>query len=99
MFTTKSQRLHRDSQRFTEKSLLIFCDTLGSDFPISASSDSTVPSLSAGVLSTAWSAWAIVTAIAFALVGLIISAPLMQSSHPAFAASIYKTFSFVCHQI
>ena len=39
------------------------------------------------------------TAAALALVGLIVSAPLLQSSHPAFAASIYKTFSFVCHQI
>jgi uncharacterized membrane protein len=48
---------------------------------------------------TAWIAWAIVTAAALALVGLIVSAPLLQSSHPAFAASIYKTFSFVCHQI
>src|SRR5258706_15444958 len=47
----------------------------------------------------AWIAWAIVTAAALALVGLIVSAPLLQSSHPAFAASIYKTFSFVCHQI
>jgi uncharacterized membrane protein len=34
------------------------------------------------------------------LVGLIIGAPLLQSSgHPAFAFTIYKGFSYVCHQI
>jgi uncharacterized membrane protein len=46
-----------------------------------------------------WITWAIVTAIGLSLVGLIICAPLLQSSHPVFAASIYKTFSYVCHQI
>jgi len=50
-------------------------------------------------ISPEWIAWAVVTSIGLAIVGLIISAPLMQSSHPAFAASIYKTFSYVCHQI
>ena len=46
-----------------------------------------------------WIIWAITSSIALTLVGLIICAPLLQSSHPAFSASIYKTFSFVCHQI
>ena len=40
------------------------------------------------------------TAIALALVGLIVAAPLAQASqHQQFASSIYKAFSFVCHQI
>src|SRR2546425_11660592 len=43
--------------------------------------------------------WAVVTLMALAIVAFIIGAPLLQSSHPAFAASIYKAFSFVCHQI
>ena len=44
--------------------------------------------------------WAIAATIALALVALIIGAPLAQANgHPAFAASIYKAFSFVCHQI
>jgi uncharacterized membrane protein len=38
--------------------------------------------------------------IAPALVATIIGAPLFQSSgHPAFASTIYKVFSYVCHQI
>ena len=45
-------------------------------------------------------AWAIVTAIALMLVALIVGAPLAQvNGHPAFAAAIYRAFSFVCHQI
>lgn len=44
--------------------------------------------------------WAAVTIIALAVVVLIIAAPIAQSTgHPAFAASIYKTFSYLCHQI
>jgi uncharacterized membrane protein len=44
--------------------------------------------------------WAGTSTIALAIVGLIIGAPLAQAhGHPAFAAAIYKTFSFVCHQI
>jgi len=35
-----------------------------------------------------------------ALVALIVGAPLAQANaHPVFASSIYKVFSFVCHQI
>jgi uncharacterized membrane protein len=42
----------------------------------------------------------IVTAGSLSVVGLIIAAPLAQANgHAAFAAAIYKTFSFVCHQI
>src|SRR5260370_42382067 len=47
----------------------------------------------------AWITWTSVTAIALSLVGLIISAPLFQSSHPSLAAAIYKSFGYVCHQI
>ena len=44
--------------------------------------------------------WAITATIGLALVALIIGAPLAQANgHPAFASSIYKAFSFVCHQI
>jgi uncharacterized membrane protein len=45
-------------------------------------------------------AWTIVTSIALAVAGLIVGAPLAQAyGHPAFANTIYKAFSFVCHQI
>ena len=44
--------------------------------------------------------WAITATIALALVALIIGAPLAQANgHQEFASAIYKTFSFVCHQI
>ena len=44
--------------------------------------------------------WAGTSALALTIVGLIVAAPLAQTSgHPGFAAAIYKTFSFVCHQI
>jgi uncharacterized membrane protein len=44
--------------------------------------------------------WTFVTAIALALIGLIIGAPILGwSGHPEPAFAIYKTFSFVCHQI
>ena len=45
-------------------------------------------------------AWAITATIALALVATIVGAPLAQSTgHTAVAATIYKVFSFVCHQI
>src|SRR3979411_155658 len=44
--------------------------------------------------------WAGTSALALTIVGLIVAAPLAQTSgHPGFAAAIYKAFSFVCHQI
>src|SRR5947209_6439354 len=44
--------------------------------------------------------WAVTSLIALAILGLIVGAPIAQASgHPGFAAAIYKTFSFVCHQI
>ena len=44
--------------------------------------------------------WVVTAAFGLTIVGLIIGAPLAQSSgHPAFAATIYRAFSFVCHQI
>jgi uncharacterized membrane protein len=44
--------------------------------------------------------WAITCSIALAILGLIVVAPVSQAyGHPAVAASIYKIFSFVCHQI
>jgi uncharacterized membrane protein len=45
-------------------------------------------------------AWSIVSSISLVVVGLILSAPLAQAyGHPSVAASIYRAFSFVCHQI
>ena len=44
--------------------------------------------------------WAGTSTIALAIVALIVGAPLAQAhGHPEFAAAIYRTFSFVCHQI
>jgi uncharacterized membrane protein len=44
--------------------------------------------------------WAVTATIALALVATIIGAPLAQSTgHAAFASTIYKIFSYVCHQI
>src|SRR5438874_11784609 len=44
--------------------------------------------------------WALTTTIAFAVLALIIAAPLTQSgNHAGFASAIYQAFSFVCHQI
>ena len=44
--------------------------------------------------------WAITATIAVVLVTMIVAAPLAQASqHQQFASAIYKTFSFVCHQI
>ena len=44
--------------------------------------------------------WAFIVTIAFALVVMIIAAPLAQANqHQQFASAIYKTFSFLCHQL
>ncbi|MDX6404704.1 MAG: hypothetical protein QOH70_2159 [Blastocatellia bacterium] len=44
--------------------------------------------------------WAGTSLIALTILGLIVGAPIAQAyGHPEFASSIYKTFSFVCHQI
>ena len=44
--------------------------------------------------------WAVTATIALALVATIVGAPLAQSTgHAAFASTIYKIFSYVCHQI
>jgi uncharacterized membrane protein len=45
-------------------------------------------------------AWGFIAVFGVTLVGLITTAPFAQSQgHPQFAATIYKVFSFVCHQI
>src|SRR5258708_33272180 len=44
--------------------------------------------------------WAGTCAIALAILSLIVAAPATQAyGHPVIASSIYKAFSFVCHQI
>lgn len=51
-------------------------------------------------LVSAFFVWATVSLVALSLVGSIIAAPLAQDyGHPALASTIYKAFSFVCHQI
>jgi len=48
----------------------------------------------------AWIVWAAVAAIAVAIVGFIIAAPVARATgYTAFASAIYKTFSYVCHQM
>ena len=44
--------------------------------------------------------WALTTTIALAVLALIIAAPLAQAgNHTGFSSTIYKAFSFICHQI
>jgi uncharacterized membrane protein len=44
--------------------------------------------------------WVSSVAFALAILGLIVTAPLAQTNgHPEFAATIYRAFSFLCHQI
>ena len=58
---------------------------------------SSVPPASA---SYATVTWAITATIALTLVAMIIGAPLFQATgHASFASTIYRAFSFVCHQI
>ena len=46
------------------------------------------------------SIWALTTTIALAVLALIITAPLAQAgNHIGLSSTIYKAFSFVCHQI
>jgi uncharacterized membrane protein len=47
-----------------------------------------------------WIAWALTAGFGLTIVGAIIGAPLFQSTgHAPLASTIYKAFSFVCHQI
>jgi uncharacterized membrane protein len=44
--------------------------------------------------------WAVTSLSALGILSLIVIAPISQAyGHPAIASSLYKTFSFVCHQI
>ena len=44
--------------------------------------------------------WGVLTALGIGIVALVIAAPLAQANRSfALAAAIYKTFSYVCHQI
>jgi uncharacterized membrane protein len=44
--------------------------------------------------------WLILSAVTLLIVAAIIAAPLAQANdHTLFAGSIYKTFSYLCHQI
>ncbi len=44
--------------------------------------------------------WAGTSAIALSILGLVLAAPIAQAhGYTQFAATIYKTFSYVCHQI
>jgi len=47
-----------------------------------------------------WIAWAVISTLGLAIVGLILGAPFaLAHGHPEIAAPIYQAFSFVCHQI
>src|SRR5256714_2723859 len=47
-----------------------------------------------------WFVWATLATVALAIFGPILIAPLAEAhGYSAFAGSIYKTFSYVCHQI
>lgn len=66
--------------------------TASGDKPATDSESATSP-LSAKI------AWLIIATIAVGILALIVGAPLAQASnHPQFAAAVYKTFSYVCHQ-
>ncbi len=48
----------------------------------------------------AWIVWSTVATISLGIVGLIVAAPFAQAhGNSQFASSIYRTFSFVCHQL
>jgi len=47
-----------------------------------------------------WLTWAVISAISVSIVLVIVAAPLSAAQgHYGFAAFVYHTFSFVCHQI
>ena len=61
---------------------------------------STTSERTARTSAVAIAVWVSLTAFALAVVGLIVTAPLVQTNgHPEFAATIYQAFSYVCHQI
>ena len=50
--------------------------------------------------STAFAVWLFLATIAVAILVAVIAAPLIQAQgHNGFASTIYKTFSYLCHQI
>jgi uncharacterized membrane protein len=50
--------------------------------------------------SGSWLVWAIIVLISLSLVGLIVGAPLAQSTgHEAIGFTIYRAFSNLCHQL
>ena len=50
--------------------------------------------------STAFAVWFLIAAIAVAILTAVIAAPLARAQgHTAFAAAIYKAFSYFCHQL
>ena len=47
-----------------------------------------------------WIVWSLSAVIALTIVGVIVGAPLAQAyNHPQFAFTIYRAFSYVCHQL
>lgn len=64
-------------------------------YPALASSTKIDPTTSAP-----WIVWGVVAAVALLIVGLVVSAPFVQAlGFSSLAAGIYKTFSYLCHQI
>ena len=57
-------------------------------------------SRASGYPRVAWIVWSFLATFCLLLLGAIISAPLaLAQGHVGFASAIYKTFSFLCHQI
>lgn len=47
-----------------------------------------------------WIVWCLTTALALAILGLIVGAPMAKAhGDPAFASATYEAFSLFCHQI
>jgi len=58
------------------------------------------PASYARPISTAFGAWFFIASASSLILAAIIAPPVAQLfGHPAFAASIFKTFSYLCHQI
>jgi uncharacterized membrane protein len=58
------------------------------------------PTLIKSTSTTAVAVWGAIALLGLAVVGLIVAAPVFQArGHETAAAAIYRTFSFVCHQI
>ncbi|HEX8096764.1 MAG TPA: DUF2085 domain-containing protein [Pyrinomonadaceae bacterium] len=66
------------------------------------SSEAYVPQTGARARSALRSAllvWGGLLLLSLAIVGLVVTAPVMRGGHETFAGTIYRAFSYLCHQI